>query len=110
MVQIVKNDLQTGVKHYVADTVDDMKKISFRAFTINMGTTCFVIEKDTMYILDGSGRWVAVSNYGSGGGGSGSSSGGGDGGDDSEPGDTLPPDTPIDEENDYIWDGGEVKI
>lgn len=107
MVQIVKNDLQTGVKHYVADTVEDMKKISLRAFTINMGTTCFVIEKDATYILDGSGRWVAVSNYGSGGGGS--SSGSGDGSGDSEPSDTLPPDTPIDEENDYIWDSGEVK-
>ena len=105
MIQIIRNRKQVGVKDFVCDKKDELSKINLR--TTLMGSTCFVVEEDAMYILNGSGKWVAVSNYM--GGGSGSGSGSEDGsGSDTEPSDTIPSDTPIDEDNTYIWDGGEV--
>ena len=94
-----------GVKKFVADKKDDLLKMDLR--TTRMGSFCFVIEEDKSYILNGSGKWIAVSSQGSGGGGS--SSGSDDEGGSSDPSDTIPSDTPIDETNNYIWDGGEVK-
>lgn len=103
MIQVVRNRRQVGVKDFVCDKKDELSKINLR--TTLMGSTCFVIEEDAMYILNGSGEWTAVSNYMSGG----SSSGNGDdSGSDTEPSDTIPSDTLIDEDNEYIWDGGEV--
>ena len=105
MIQIIRNRKQVGVKDFVCDKKDELSKINLR--TTLMGSTCFVVEEDAMYILNGSGKWVAVSNYM--GGGSGSDSGSGDSsGSDTEPSDTIPSDTPIDEDNTYLWDGGEV--
>ena len=105
MIQIIRNRKQVGVKDFVCDKKDELSKINLR--TTLMGSTCFVVEEDAMYILNGSGKWVAVSNYM--GGGSGSSSGSEDGsGSNTEPSDTIPSDTPIDEDNTYVWDGGEV--
>ena len=102
MIQIVKNRKQAGVKDFVCDKKDELSKIDLRKTL--MGSTCFVIEEDANYILNGVGEWTAVSNYGAGGSGSGKQ----DSGSDSEPSDTIPSDTPIDEDNTYIWDGGEV--
>ena len=103
MIQIIRNRAQTGVKDFVCDKKDELSKINLRKTL--MGSSCFVIEEDANYILNGSGEWVTVSNYGAGGSGSNSGSGSGS---DSEPSDTIPSDTPIDEDNTYIWDGGEV--
>lgn len=105
MIQIIKNLKQKGVKDFVCDKKDELSKIILR--TTLMGSSCYVIEEDVTYILDGSGKWTKAPSYKGAGGssGSGGSSGGGDSG---EPSDTIPPDTPIDESNTYIWDGGEV--
>ena len=103
MITIVKNERQTGVKRYVCDKSDELSKIDLR--TTVMGSTCFIIEEDANYILDGNWEWKAVKNYG---GGSSSGSGSGSSSGDDEPSDTIPSDTPIDEDNTYIWDGGEV--
>lgn len=100
MIAVVKNEQQTGVKRYVCDKSDELSKIDLR--TTRMGSTCFIIEEDANYILNGEGKWIAVKNAG---GGSGSGS---DDSSSEEPSDTIPSDTPIDENNTYIWDGGEV--
>lgn len=102
MISIISE--KNGVKKFVADKKDDLLNMNLRS--TRMGSICFVIEEDNTYILNGSGKWIAVSSYGSNSG-SGGSSSGGEGGS-SEPDDGVPSDTPIDEENDYIWDGGEV--
>jgi len=103
MVSIVRNEAQTGVKRYVSDKKDELSSINLR--TTRMGSTCFVIENNTNYILNGSGEWVALKAGGASGGGSDDSS---HGGSSENPSDTIPSDTPIDPDNTYIWDGGEV--
>ena len=100
MVSIVRNELQTGVKRYVSDKQDEISKIDLR--TTRMGSTCFVIENNTNYILNGDGKWVALKSSGS------NSGGGSSEGSSTDPSDEIPSDTPIDENNTYIWDGGEV--
>lgn len=99
MVSIVRNEAQTGVKRFVADKKSELSDINLRA--TRMGSTCFVIENNTNYILNGKGEWVALKASG----GNDSSSTGGDA---ENPSETISPDTPIDENNTYIWDGGEV--
>ena len=106
MIQIVRNLKQVGVKDFVCDKKDELSKINLR--TTLMGSSCYVIEEDVTYILNGSGEWVKASSYKGGGGGSSSGGGSSAGGDSEHPSDTIPPDTPIDESNTYIWDGGEV--
>ena len=81
MVQIVKNNDQTGVKSFVCDKKDELSEISLR--TTLMGSTCFVIEDNDYYILDGNYKWVKKKMNGS-------SSG----------------QNPSD--NEYIMDGGEI--
>lgn len=95
MITIVRNERQTGIKRYVCDKSDELSKIDLR--TTLMGSTCFVIENNTNYILGGDWKWTALQGGGSSGGGSGS----GDG-DSTEPSDTIPSDTPIDPDNTYI--------
>lgn len=51
MITVVKNEQQTGVKRYVCDKSDELSKIDLR--TTVMGSTCFIIEEDANYILDG---------------------------------------------------------
>ena len=101
MITIVKNELQAGVKRYVCDKSDDLPKIDLR--TTRMGSTCFVIEENASYILTGQGKWSLIKNAGGNGGNNDDPSSG-----DNEPSDDIPSDTPIDEDNTYIWDGGEV--
>ena len=52
MVQAVRNSNQIGVKHFVCDKKDELSEISLR--TTLMGTTCYVIEEGSTYILNGS--------------------------------------------------------
>ena len=54
MIQIVKNRKQAGVKDFVCDKKDELSKIDLR--TTRMGSTCFVIENNTNYILNGDGK------------------------------------------------------
>ena len=86
MVQVVRNSNQIGVKHFVCDKKDELSEISLR--TTLMGTTCYVIEEGSTYILNGSYQWVKKKNTGSSGGGS------------------TPSSDP--EENEYSMDGGEI--
>ena len=58
MVSIVKNETQVGVKRYVADKKSELSDINLRA--TRMGSTCFVIENNTNYILNGKGEWVTL--------------------------------------------------
>lgn len=54
MISIVRNEAQTGVKRYVADKKSELSDINLR--TTRMGSTCFVIEDNTNYILNGKGE------------------------------------------------------
>ena len=54
MIQIIKNLKQKGVKDFVCDKKDELSKIILR--TTLMGSSCYVIEEDVTYILDGSGK------------------------------------------------------
>ena len=86
MIAVVKNEQQIGIKRYVCDKSDELSKIDLR--TTRMGSTCFIIEEDANYILNGEGKWIAVKNAE---GGSSSESGNNS---NEEPGDTIPSDTP----------------
>jgi len=82
MIQIIRN-LPNGIKVYVCDKKDELSKIDFR--TTTMGTTCYVIENSTTYILNGSKTWVKKN--------SGTSSSSSSSGDD---------------DNTYVMDGDEI--
>ena len=56
MIQIVENKLQTGVKKFVCDTKNELSAMSVA--TTVMGSTCYVIEDNTTYILNGQRKWV----------------------------------------------------
>ena len=77
MIQIVKNELQTGVKRFVCDEKSELSKINLR--TLRMGSTCYVINSQEIYILNGKGEWVLMKT------GSGSGGGSGDGGSSDDP-------------------------
>ena len=55
-----------GVKHYRADTEADIRDIDVSS--ASMGSTVFVIDTSTYYMLNGDKQWVIV-NLGSSGGG-----------------------------------------
>lgn len=54
MIAVVKNEAQTGVKRYVCDKSSELSEIDLR--TTRMGSTCFIIEEDANYILNGEGK------------------------------------------------------
>ena len=56
-----------GVKHYIADTYSDISKIPVN--DAMPGSTVFVIDASTYYMLNGEKRWVSI-DLGSTGGGS----------------------------------------
>ena len=56
MIQIVENKSQTGVKKFVCDTKNELSTMSVA--TTVMGSTCYVIEDNTTYILNGQRKWV----------------------------------------------------
>lgn len=76
-----RNRKAYGIKHYNLDTEDDLKSINVNREV--MGTTAFVIDTSTRYMLNGSKEWKKISAAFNGGG-SGSS-------------------------NDEIYDGGGVE-
>lgn len=57
-----------GVKHYRADSYSDLANIDVSS--AKMGSTVFVIDTSTYYMLNGNKQWVLV-NLASGGGGGG---------------------------------------
>ena len=57
-----------GVKHYRADSYSDIASIDIT--TTAMGSTVFVIDTSTYYMLNGDKRWIAVNLGNTGGGGS----------------------------------------
>ena len=58
MIQVIKNKEGTNIKEFICDKKADMADIDLRV--CGMGTTCFVIEEDTIYILDSKKEWVVV--------------------------------------------------
>ena len=53
MITIVENK-GAGIKNYVCDKPAELSDIDIR--TTAMGSTCFVIEEDANYILNGAGE------------------------------------------------------
>ena len=49
------NRYQSSFIRYVADTVEDVKKI--RVSSVNMGSEVYVIDTKKTYILDSAGKW-----------------------------------------------------
>ena len=92
MIAIISE--RNGVKKFIADKKDDLLNMNLRS--TRMGSVCFVIEEDKSYILNGSGKWVAISNS------KGKDSSSDDEGSSSDPSDGVPSDTPTDETNHYI--------
>lgn len=78
-----RGQLAYGITHFIADTIDDMYKISTNGLT--PGSTVFVINTSNKYMLNNQKEWIKIAN-GSGGG----------GGDTPNPSDT------------YIYEGGEL--
>lgn len=58
MIQIVKNKEGTKIKEFICDKKEDMADIDLRV--CEMGTTCFVIEEDIIYILNSKKEWVVA--------------------------------------------------
>lgn len=50
MIQVIKNKEGTNIKELICDKKADMADIDLRV--CGMGSICFVIEEDTIYILD----------------------------------------------------------
>lgn len=98
------NRINYGIKHFIADTENDIQNIPLLSTTLP-DSTVFVIEDSSTYVLTQSREWVKVIT----------ASSGGTGGDDSEGDNTLPDDgggnvpPPGDEEDDeIIYDGTEI--
>ena len=51
MIQVIKNKEGTNIKEFVCDKKADMADIDLRV--CGMGTTCFVIDEDKNYMVDG---------------------------------------------------------
>lgn len=64
MVNIHSNGNKTayGIKHYDLDAFEDLEKISVRNLT--PGSTVFIINSSTYYMLNGKRRWVKINPYG----------------------------------------------
>lgn len=66
MITIVENK-GAGIKNYICDKPAELSDIDIR--TTAMGSTCFAIQANTMYILNGDKEWIPVTNLNSTGGG-----------------------------------------
>lgn len=53
-----RNRKAYGIKHYNLDTEDDLKNINVNREV--MGTTAFVIDTSTRYMLNGSKEWKKI--------------------------------------------------
>ena len=69
MISIIRNRKEIGIKDYVCDKAEELSDIDIR--TAAMGSTCFVIDENVTYMLNGKKIWIPVSN------GSGANPGGG---------------------------------
>lgn len=65
-----RNRAAYGIKHYNLDTESDLKSINTKKEV--MGTTAFVIETSTHYMINGSKEWKKITTSTGSGGGSGS--------------------------------------
>lgn len=103
------NRVNYGIKHFIADTEDDIQKIPLLSTTLP-DSTVFVIEDSSTYVLTRSYEWVKVITASSGGTGGDDSNGDDDDNtlpDDGGGGNTPPPED--DEEDDeIIYDGTEI--
>ena len=72
-----------GIKHYNVDTLDD--KDSLSVANLKMGSTCFVIENSSKWMLNGNHEWIEILTGNSGG--------------------STPPE---EEDDEIIYDGGVV--
>lgn len=69
MISIIRNRKEIGIKDFVCDKAEELSDIDIR--TAAMGSTCFVIDENVTYMLNGKKIWIPVSN------GSGANPGGG---------------------------------
>lgn len=83
------NRIAYGVKRYTLDTIDDLKKLNIS--TAFPGSTAFIVETSTRYILNNKKQWIKSSNSSGGGG----SSGGGSSGDEYYDGGSIDGSDPI---------------
>lgn len=83
------NRIAYGVKRYTLDTIDDLKKLNIS--TAFPGSTAFIVETSTRYILNNKKQWIKSSNSS----GEGDSSGGGSSGDEYYDGGSIDGSDPI---------------
>lgn len=90
MINIHSNGNRTsyGIKHFVLDTIEDIKELDKNKLT--PGSTIFIIASSKYYILNGKRQWIEINPYCMG------HSSGGAGNDNSGT------------ENDGIYDGGSI--
>ena len=51
MISIIRNRKEIGIKDYVCDDTEELSDIDIR--TTIMGSTCFVINENVTYMLNG---------------------------------------------------------
>lgn len=87
------NKIAYGIKHYTFDTEADL--LSNRFITIQPGSTAFIVDTSTTFILNEAYQWIKIKSSNN----------------NSEGGNT-PPDSGGNgnegENDDIIWDGGDV--
>jgi hypothetical protein len=90
LINIHSNGNRTsyGIKHFVLDTIEDIKELDKNKLT--PGSTIFIIASSKYYILNGKKQWIEINPYCMG------HSSGGSGNDNSGT------------ENDGIYDGGSI--
>lgn len=99
------NKLAYGVKRYTLDTIEDLKRLNISS--AYPGSTAFIIETSTRYMLNNKRQWVKIASA------SGGSSGGGNTGDEDYDGGSIDgtdpngPGAPDDGEDGY-YDGGSI--
>lgn len=87
------NNIAYGVKKIMVDTKEELKELPFK---LEPGSKALDTSTMDLYLLNNHNTWVKIKNLKvSGGSSSGGDSGEGDGGSDEE-------------DNTYIWDGGDI--
>ena len=96
------NRIAYGVKRYTLDTIEDLKQLNISS--AYPGSTAFIIENSTRYILNNKRQWIKVASSTNGG-----NSGGGNEDGDYDGGsiDGTDPDNPGDSGDGY-YDGGSI--
>ena len=98
------NRVAYGVKRYTLDTIEDLKRLNISS--AYPGSTAFIIQTSTRYMLNNKRQWIKVASSTGGG------SGGGNEDEDYDGGsiDGTDPDNPggSDTDNDGYYDGGSI--